>query len=70
MSNKYGIELQVCGEVLAINSTQLSTLSDERIRYLASKGVCLLEDRVQRFSEKTGQPVEPIPYTILTSLKV
>ncbi len=35
---------------------------------LHSQGVVLLEERVQRYSEKTGEPVEPTPYKILTSL--
>jgi len=35
---------------------------------LHSRGVVLLEDKVQKYSEQTGQPIEPTPYKILTSL--
>jgi len=38
------------------------------LEYLRSRGVVILNERVQRFSEKTGQPIQPQSYEILESL--
>lgn len=42
--------------------------ADEILSYLDSQGGVLLEERTQRYSEQTGQPIEATPYKILTSL--
>ena len=43
-------------------------IADGILNYLHSQGVVILEERVQRYSEQTGQPIEATPYKILTSL--
>ena len=46
----------------------LRKMGIDQLKKMDAQGVVILEDRVQKFSEKTGQSIEPVPYKILTSL--
>ena len=38
------------------------------VEFLHSQRVVILEERIQGYSEQSGQPIKPSPYRILTSL--
>ena len=56
------------GLIAILAKRNCRTLVTPILSYLNDNGACLLEERLQRYSEKTGHRIKPRPYKILTSL--